>query len=57
MKRSDAQKKADAIYAKNNVKRVVIKLYKKTDAELIEWIESLDNKQGTIKDILRKNMK
>jgi hypothetical protein len=57
MKRSDAQKKADAIYAKNNVKRVVIKLYKNTDAELIEWIESLDNKQGTIKDILRKNMK
>lgn len=40
-------------YQKENITRVVLKLNKKTDADLLEWLETLDNKQGTIKEILR----
>ena len=43
-------------YQKENIQRVVLKLNKKTDADIIEWLESLDNKQGTIKEILRKHI-
>lgn len=40
-------------YDKNNTVQLKLKLNKKTDSDIIEWIESLDNKQGTIKQILR----
>lgn len=43
-------------YQKENISRVVLKLNKKTDADLLEWIETLDNKQGTIKEILRQHI-
>lgn len=43
-------------YQKDNVKRVVLKFYKNTDADLLEWLDGLDNKQGTIKNILRKHL-
>lgn len=43
-------------YQKENITRVVLKLNKKTDSDLLEWIESLDNKQGAIKEILRQHI-
>ena len=43
-------------YQKENVKRVVLKFYKNTDADLLEWLDGLDNKQGTIKEILRQHI-
>ena len=43
-------------YQKENITRVVLKLNKKTDADLLEWLEALDNKQGTIKEILRQHI-
>lgn len=43
-------------YQKENITRVVLKLNKRTDADLLEWIEALDNKQGTIKEILRQHI-
>lgn len=41
-------------YQKENITRVVLKLNKKTDEDLLEWLETLDNKQGTIKEILKQ---
>lgn len=43
-------------YIKNNIQRVVLNLNKNTDTDLIEWVESLENKQGTIKEILRNHI-
>ena len=43
-------------YQKENISRVVLKLNKKTDSDLLEWIETLDNKQGAIKEILRQHI-
>lgn len=43
-------------YQKENIKRVVLKLNKKTDFDIIEWLDRLDNKQGTIKEIIREHI-
>ena len=43
-------------YQKENITRVVLKLNKKTDADILEWLEGLDNKQGTIKEIIRSHI-
>ena len=44
-------------YQKENITRVVLKLNKKTDADILEWLEGLDNKQGSIKEIIRSHIK
>lgn len=46
----DAQNK----YDKNNTVQIKLKLNQKTDADLIAWLNTLDNKQGTIKRLLRE---
>lgn len=40
-------------YQKENIQRVVLKLNKKTDADILDWLNSLDNKQGAIKEAIR----
>lgn len=49
--------KAQAKYDKENTIRVVIKLNKKTDADIIEWIEKQYNKSGSIKTTIREHLK
>lgn len=41
-------------YDKKNTKMISLKLNKKTDAKIIEWLESQDNVQGSIKKILEE---
>lgn len=43
--------KAD--WDKNNTTQFKIKLNNNTDRDIIEWLEGLDNKQGTLKEIIR----
>lgn len=43
-------------YQKENIKRVVLKLNKRTDADILVWLDSIDNKQGMIKGIIRKHI-
>ena len=43
-------------YDQHNTTQVKLKLNKKTDSDLLEWLEGLDNKQGTIKEILRRHV-
>lgn len=53
---TEAQKKAVAKYEKNNIVRVVVKLNRKTDADLIAYL--VDRKPQTeFKNALREKIK
>lgn len=54
---SDAQKKANAKYDAQNTKQVMLKLNKVTDADILEHLDSIDNRQGYIKRLIRQDMK
>ena len=56
-KSSEAKLKAAAKYDKNNTKLIQLKLNKKTDADILEFLDGLDNRQGFIKELIRKHMK
>ena len=55
--RSEAQKKADRKYEKNNVRRLTIKLNRNTDDDLIDYLEGIDNVQGFVKELIRQHIK
>ena len=44
-------------YDKTNTKRVYIKLNKNTDKDILDYLDSISNKQGYIKELIRKDMK
>ncbi len=54
---TDAEKRAVKKYEDANILRVSLKLNKKTDADIIEALERSNNKQGLIKESIRKNIK
>ena len=41
-------------YNAKNIKQFKIALNKKTDIDIINFLETLDNKQGFMKDLIRK---
>lgn len=43
-------------YDENNTTRVQLKLNNKTDADILEYLDSVENKQGTIKRLLREEI-
>ena len=49
--------KASMKYDAVNTKRVYIKLNKKTDADILEWLDKVGNKQGYIKELIRKEIR
>ena len=51
-----ANVKASIKYDKENTIQVRFKLNKKTDADLINHLQNVDNKQGYLKDLIRKDM-
>lgn len=53
---SEAQRKAVSRYDKENTKSITVKLNRKTDADIIEWMDTKENRQGYIKEIIRKDM-
>ncbi len=55
-KSSDAQIRAAIKYDKNNTRLIQLKLNKKTDADILEYLDQLDNRQGYIKELIRKDM-
>lgn len=60
MTTSKAQLRVQAKYDKDNTVQIKLKLNKKTDADIIRYLNKCDNKQGIIKalirlDILRDN--
>lgn len=51
---SEAQKQAQKKYDSTNRVKYTLHLNYNTDANLISFLESCENKQGTIKDILSR---
>lgn len=56
MKTTKAQLKATAKYQKANTKSYVIRLNLNTDADIIQKLEQVDNKQGYIKSLIRSDL-
>ena len=52
----NAQSKASIKYNASNVKQVKINLNLRTDADIIEYLQTTDNVQGLIKSLIRKEM-
>lgn len=53
MGKYESQKK----YDKENTVQVRLKLNKKTDADIIEKLNSVENKQGYLKNLIREDAK
>lgn len=49
----DGYKDAVARYQAKNVQRIVMGLNRKTDADILEWLDQQDSKQGAIKTAIR----
>jgi hypothetical protein len=50
---SDKNYKYTKVYDQNNTKKVSLKLNIKTDEDIINYLDSVENKQGTIKRLIR----
>lgn len=53
---SEAQKRAANKYQKQNIRRVVLKLNKKLDQDIIQYLDGKKNVQGTLKEMIRRYM-
>ena len=55
-KTPDYTKRAISKYDAENTKRIQLKLNKKTDADILEKLDSVGNKQGYIKTLIRDDI-
>lgn len=53
---SEAQKRACAKYQRANTTQVILRLNKRTDADVIERLNACGNKQGYIKSLIRADI-
>lgn len=44
-------------YDAKNTKQFKMKLNIKTDADILNWLDAQDNKQGAVKELIRKAIK
>ena len=51
-----AQKRANAKYDKEHTTQVILKLNNKTDADILERLRGVGNKQGYIKNLIRRDI-
>ena len=51
-----AQSRASAKYDKAHTKGIYLKLNKKTDADIIDYLKEVDNVQGLIKELIRRHI-
>ena len=56
MKRSEAQKRASAKYDVAHTVQIKLKLNTGTDADILDKLAHVDNKQGYIKDLIRADI-
>lgn len=56
-KKMNNQSRNSIKYDKENTKRVFIKLNKNTDKDILDYLGGIPNKQGYIKELIRKDMK
>ena len=55
-KQKAAHVQASIKYNRTNVKQIKLNLNKKTDADIIEYLEKAKNVQGLLKNLIRKDM-
>ena len=53
---SEARKRASAKYDAKMTTGLYLKLNKKTDDDILCWLDHQPNKQGYIKELIRKDM-
>ena len=53
---TDAQKRANEKYDKENTKVITMKLNKNTDADILDWLESKGKKQTYLKALIRADI-
>lgn len=53
---TEAQKRAKQKYYSKGVKKILLEFYPQ-DAELYDKVQAQENKQGYIKDLIRKDLK
>lgn len=53
---TDAQKRASRKYNAANTKQVIIRLNKRTDADILETLAARENVQGYIKALIRADV-
>lgn len=56
MTTSKAQLRAQAKYDKDNTVQVRLKLNKKTDRDILDYLDGCNNKQGYIKELIRADI-
>ena len=56
MATSQAQKAASAKYDASHTIQIKLKLNTKTDADILEKLEAVENKQGYIKELIRADI-
>ena len=55
-KSTESQIKASIKYNKENTVQISLKLNRTTDADLIDSLNSIENKQGYIKELIRRDI-
>lgn len=55
-KQKQNKEQYDLNYKRKNVKQFKIALNKNTMADVIEWLDTKDNKQGYVIDLIRKDI-
>lgn len=53
---TEAQKKAQARYAAKNTRQINLQFNKTTDADILAKLDSVDNKLGYIKALIRADL-
>ena len=56
MATSNAHKAATRRYDEKNTRQIMLKLNLKTDADILEKLDSVDNRQGYIKSLIRDDI-
>lgn len=54
--KSDARRRAVAKYQKRNIITKVVKLNRKTDSDILRYLEQIDNFQGFVKKLIREKI-
>lgn len=55
-KTSEAQLRAVSKYRKTNIKSYSFEVHKTNEKDMYDYLESLENKRGTIKEAIREKM-
>lgn len=55
--KTDAQKKAQKSFEKNNLVSIPVKLNRNTDKDILEKLDNVPNKAGYIKGLIREDIK